>query len=198
MRLVEHVTILSKGNLTSGSEWERVLLDVRDGIDAVRWPPGDAMFTIYPESGKKAGMGNGVKPIKNGFVATLRDRGWKPEGSYPKRSEDGSDSLPGAFDVSVELAGGGYPPFVVEWETGNISSSHRAINKMTMGMLTGRISGGLLIVPTLNLAAYLTDRIGNLRELRPYFRLWQALPIRSGYLGIITVEHDEASYTELA
>ncbi|MGA1841038.1 MAG: hypothetical protein ACMUIU_10470 [bacterium] len=41
--------------------------------------------------------------------------------------------------------------FCVEWETGNISSSHRAINKMALGIIRDILIGGILIVPTRNL-----------------------------------------------
>ena len=43
---------------------------------AVRWPVGAANFTIYPESGKQRGEGNGVLPIKISFVKSLVDAGW--------------------------------------------------------------------------------------------------------------------------
>jgi hypothetical protein len=80
--------------------------------------------------------------------------------------------------------------FAVEWETGNISSSHRAINKMCLGMVKGKIVGGALIVPTRKLYRYLTDRIGNWDELVPYFDFWRSTLVPNGVLEIIAVEHD--------
>jgi hypothetical protein len=53
----------------------------------------------------------------------------------------------------------GRGPVAVEWETGNISSSHRALNKMALGLLNGTIAAGVLIVPSRKLYRYLTDRI---------------------------------------
>jgi Restriction endonuclease BamHI len=85
------------------------------------------------------------------------------------------------------------PPFMAEWETGNISSSHRSMNKLALGVLEGAISGGVLIAPTRDFARYLTDRIGNTRELAPYFRLWQSIKPARGYLAVIAVEHDRTS-----
>jgi hypothetical protein len=58
--------------------------------------------------------------------------------------------------------------FCVEWETGNISSSHRAINKMALGILKDILIGGVLILPTRKMYSYLTDRVGNFPELAPY------------------------------
>src|SRR5207249_1304315 len=90
---------------------------------------------------------------------------------------------------------GSDPPFMVEWETGNISSSHRAMNKMALGLVAGVVAGGVLIVPTHALAKFLTDRIGNVRELVPYFPLWSAIKAKRGYLAVIVVEHDRTDTT---
>ena len=83
--------------------------------------------------------------------------------------------------------------FALEWETGNISSSHRAVNKMSIGLLKKILIGGVLILPTRELYQYLTDRVGNFRELAPYFPMWKALNIEEGLLAIIAVEHDYTS-----
>ena len=83
--------------------------------------------------------------------------------------------------------------FMVEWETGNISSSHRAMNKLAIGLVDGAVSAGVLVLPTKNFAKYLTDRIGNTYDLQPYFQLWSNVVVKRGYLGVIAVEHDAAS-----
>jgi hypothetical protein len=38
--------------------------------------------------------------------------------------------------------------FALEWETGNISSSHRAVNKMVLGWLRGIFLGAVLVLPS--------------------------------------------------
>jgi len=38
-------------------------------------------------------------------------------------------------------------PFAVEWETGNVSSSHRSLNKLSLGIIQEEIVGGALLVP---------------------------------------------------
>lgn len=83
----------------------------------------------------------------------------------------------------------------LEWETGNISSSHRSLNKMCMGLLLGAIKAGILVVPSRELYPYLTDRIGNISELEPYFPLWRATPCEEGVLEIFVIEHDATSDT---
>lgn len=94
---------------------------------------------------------------------------------------------PGALDVCKKINS---ETFVVEWETGNVSSSHRALNKMALLLLDGTITAGFLVVPTKKMYPYLTDRIGNFEELAPYFKLWKNVNIKRGYLEIIAIEHD--------
>lgn len=78
-------------------------------------------------------------------------------------------------------------------ETGNISSSHRALNKMAVGILKGILVGGVLVLPTRKMYKYLTDRIGNFSEIEPYFPLWESLDVKEGYLAVIAIEHDGVS-----
>lgn len=60
-------------------------------------------------------------------------------------------------------------------------------------MIEGRISGGVLVLPTRNMAQYLTDRIGNAEELESYEVLWTRWNELGGdvpYLAVVGVEHD--------
>ena len=81
---------------------------------------------------------------------------------------------------------------VIEWETGNISSSHRSLNKMCLALMGGLVDAAVLIVPSDELRHHLTDRIGNTTELQPYFYFWQGVAprIEKGLMAIIEVEHD--------
>jgi hypothetical protein len=87
--------------------------------------------------------------------------------------------------------------FALEWETGNISSSHRALNKMAVGLLDKVIAGGILVLPSRAMYLYLTDRVGNYSEIQPYFPVWECLgnsgQISDGVLVVIEVEHDALS-----
>lgn len=82
---------------------------------------------------------------------------------------------------------------VVEWETGNISSSHRSLNKMCLALMGGLVDAAVLIVPSAALRPHLTDRIGNITELQPYFYFWQSVAprIEKGLLAVIEVEQDK-------
>jgi hypothetical protein len=48
-------------------------------------------------------------------------------------------------------------------------------------------------VPSRELYKYLTDRVGNMRELEPYLKMWKSLPCKAGVLEIVVIEHDATS-----
>jgi hypothetical protein len=57
---VAHVeTVIHHGAFADSSEWQRIRGQALSAVKAVDWPPGSGSFTIYPESGKKRGEGNG-------------------------------------------------------------------------------------------------------------------------------------------
>jgi hypothetical protein len=181
----EHV-LIAKGAFAASREWKSIRKTVHAAVALVHWPPGSGSFTIYPESGKARGKGNGVTPIKEAAVIHLVQAGWQKECRWPI----GERIRPGKIDAGL-VSRSGLVAF--EWETGNISSSHRALNKMCLGLLTGALKGGFLVVPSRRLYRFLTDRIGNIAELEPYFPLWSATPCADGALEIIVIEHDAES-----
>lgn len=81
----------------------------------------------------------------------------------------------------------------MEWETGNISSSHRALNKIVLGIIQKQIIGGILVLPQRALARYLTDRVGNYEEIAPYLPMYANLAIEEGFMGFISVNYDDVS-----
>lgn len=182
MRL-HHVEILaSDAVIEAGKEYRTIMDEIADAIARIVWPPGSKEFTILPIRKE-----NGVKPIKERFVLRLEEFGWEAE----RRIDLGvTEKRPGPIDVVKRLADGRY--FAVEWETGNISSSHRALNKMVIGLQRGVLMGGVLVLPIRRLYRYLTDRVGNYEELEPYFNVWRTVPV-SGVLAVIAVDYDATS-----
>ncbi|USK71255.1 hypothetical protein [Peribacillus asahii] len=162
-------------------EIEEIKNHVVSSIENMQHPLGSGAFTLY--ASKKA---NGVKPIKDSYMAQQQNHGWILE--Y-KLDVGVTNSRPGPIDAVLPV---GDKYFAVEWETGNISSSHRAINKMIVGMLNGKLIGGILILPSREMYDYLTDRIGNFRELSPYFDVWKKgnYDMEAGYLAVVEIEHD--------
>lgn len=186
MQIVQQEILISKGPFSNSEEWHKIRQNVQKAVCAADWPPGSGSFTIYPESGKKSGEGNGVKPIKNEAIAQLQKYGWQAEQPWPI----GERLRPGNMDAAYQSSTG---TICFEWETGNISSSHRSLNKLCLGLLQGKLTGGFLVVPSRKLYVYLTDRIGNISELEPYFPLWRATPCEHGVLEVIVIEHDHIS-----
>ncbi len=186
MKVVRIETLISVGPFSQSSEWQALRSSIVDSIKKVGWPPRSTTFTIYPELGKERRKGNGVKPIKNGLMKSLARQEWGLEVPL----DIATVTKPGKLDAVFQTSVG---PVALEWETGNISSSHRALNKMALGLNKGALAAGVLVVPSRDLYRYLTDRVGNWSELEPYLDLWKSIPCRSGILEIIVVEHDATS-----
>jgi hypothetical protein len=186
MRIMSVERLIDKGRFSSSKEWKEIEGHLEEAIRRVVWPPGSGKFILHDEPGKGRGEGNGVKPIKDACMVHLRSMGWTLENALPVAAVKQAGALDATFSLGDKF-------FCVEWETGNISSSHRALNKMSLGMLKGTLIGGALIVPTRAMYRYLTDRVGNLAELEPYFDLWRNVGVSEGLLLVIAVEHDAVS-----
>lgn len=196
MKIAETVVLLQRGAFAQSAEWVDVRATIHLAIQQAEWPVGSGSFTIHPESGKKSGQGNGVVPIKAKPMKVLQDAGWKLEYPWEVATKAGvtadkrKGTRPGDIDAAKQFDQG---LVVVEWETGNISSSHRAINKMALGLVAKKCIAGVLVVPNMKLAQYLTDRIGNIEEIRPYIPLWENLSVAEGVLELVVIEQDAES-----
>jgi hypothetical protein len=186
MKIIKVYTLKNRGTYAASEHWQTTRNQIHEAILRCEWPVGSGLFTIYPESGKARGEGNGVKPIRDRFVQSLQEAGWTIEG----KAKNALDERLGDFDA---VLAGPEKPIAVEWETGNISSSHRSMNKLTLLLKTGILSAGVLVVPSRKLYVYLTDRIGNIQEIKPYFALWKSVPLSKGILEIVVIEHDAIS-----
>lgn len=178
MKIIEEKYFISTGSFYESEVFNSLIKEVKHGIGLVTWPKESSSFAINPTF-----KGNGVKPIKDQFIEYLASMGWLKE----QRISIVDGINVGPIDVIKKTELG---MFAVEWETGNISSSHRALNKLAVGIIENHIVGGILILPVKNLAKYLTDRIGNYEEISPYFIMYQNLKIDNGLLGIISVDYD--------
>lgn len=187
MRLVRQQH-LKRGSLFDSPVHEQIEKDIKDAVEAIKWPANAETFTINPTK-----KGNGVKPIKEAFTLMLESRGWTTEERLALVRETNN---PGPIDAVKVLPDDSL--FLVEWETGNISSSHRALNKIlaacyhaNKGDTPYRIAGGALILPMKDLAQYLTDRVGNFEELSAYFDyLGNATQVGDATLTIYGVAED--------
>jgi|GEM_PF-161032 len=216
MKVTHIETLISEGTYPASDEWVAQRSRIKRAIEGTVWPLDSDKFTIHAQSGKKSGEGNGVKPIKamtldaltNGNMEShskLRKAGklptfpsWVMEVPFPpiptpakprKKSDPKATRVPrpGKSDL-IYLNGEGLICF--EWETGNVSSSHRSLNKLAQGLMLGHIQAGVLVVPTKKMAQYLTDRVGNLEELEWYFPLWKSVRCANGVLEVFAIEQD--------
>ncbi len=182
MKILQINFLLRVGNFGHSFFFESLLNEIKNAIHSVTWPPGSDRFILFPEKKK-----NGVVPIKENCTLYLADQGWL----LGHRVKVASRLRPGPMDAVKTMPDGRL--FAFEWETGNISSSHRALNKIGIGLLDGTLIGGILILPSRNMYQFLTDRIGNYAEIEPYFPIWQNLSIKEGVLAVIEIEHDDIS-----
>ncbi|MFO7816334.1 MAG: hypothetical protein R6V39_01435 [Desulfovibrionales bacterium] len=182
MKIVKIEFLVKSGFFHQSSEFEVLFDEVKNAIYSVTYPERSKEFVLYPV--KNA---NGVVPIKKGFLGFLDSNKWMLE----HRMSIASRLRPGPVDAVKQLSDGRF--FAVEWETGNISSSHRALNKMAVGLLDGILAGGVLILPSRNMYTYLTDRVGSYSEIEPYFPVWRNLVVNEGVLSVIEIEHDSES-----
>src|SRR6266567_6334340 len=184
MKIIQTVDILRKGTFADSEIAKQIQKEIASAIAEISWPPGEKGFFLNPASkGKKRGEGNGVKPIKEACITYLKSKGWVNESTCRPKGVAGTGPVDAVKQTYFGL-------FAVEWETGNISSSHRALNKICLGVLNKELCGGILILPSNALYPFLTDRIGNYRELIPYLPLWKSLPYTEGLIALIVVEQD--------
>jgi Restriction endonuclease BamHI len=180
VKLVEFHDILNHERFETSENLRKAWEDIKTAIRVTDWPHGSGTFTIFP--GKQA---NGVDLIKTPCLKKLGDLGWLTE-KLPTIKE--GILTYGDLDALLNTPEG---PVAFEWETGNISSSHRAINKLLLTSQVGDLLGSFLVVPSSALYTFLTDRVGNIRELLPYFPLWKSVVGAKGGLRIVVVEHDK-------
>jgi len=128
--------------------------------------------------------GNGVKPIKIESIQHLKNNGWIPE---HKMNLEGMKAKPLDAHKSFGKTRVGF-----EWETGNISSSFRALMKLYKAVIEAQIDFGVHVIPSRAFYKYLTDRIGNIRELEPYLDIYKRIKLPSNAcILIIVIEHDK-------
>ena len=182
MKLLRVESLIETGSFPLSLQYKEILFDIQTAIRQVVWPPESESFTIYPER-----RGNGVRPIKQNCMAYLLSKGWRME----TRLNIATRIKPGPIDAVTTIEG--YGDFALEWETGNVSSSHRSLDKMAIGLLEKSLIGGILVVPSRSFYRFLTDRIGNFSEIEPYFTLYKGLNVPEGVLAVIEIEHDRES-----
>jgi hypothetical protein len=116
---------------------------------------------------------NGVVPVKEGCYQLLEEKyGWYREKPLNTFSEKG-----GPIDVYKEFESDHeFLRVGLEFETGNISSAHRSMNKLALGIRNNDLDFAVLMMPIHDLSYFLTDRVSNYEELEPYYPLVEEYP----------------------
>lgn len=208
MKWLRTLVLFDQGAVISSADWRTVHESYVRAIGKIDHPKGSGRFKIRERVrlGNGQWARNGVHYPRTYFLELMLEEGWQPEGGvdlshrkqppvvlYPSLESyvEPITSRFGGFDF-VTIAENG-TRIAIEWETGNISSSHRSMNKLAIALGNGIIDVGVLIVPSRKLYDHLTDRTGNIGELSGYLSMWEGLKssVERGLLAITVVEHDE-------
>lgn len=212
MKWLRTLVLFDKGDVISSEDWKTVHTSYVRAINSIDHPAGAGTLTLREKVKLPNGQWqrNGVGYLRTRFLNSMRDtERWHAEGDvdlardrkqppillYPSLEQyrEPITSDFGGFDFMTTAANG--TRIAIEWETGNISSSHRSMNKLAIALSNGVVDVGILIVPSRKLYEHLTDRIGNIGELSGYLSMWEGLKsvVTRGLLGITVVEHDALS-----
>lgn len=141
--------------------------EVITAMCSVTNPKGAHTFTIN-NSEKNI---NGVVPIKEPCYEMLENTFlWfreKPLSVLKEEKQKG-----GPIDIYKEFTnqtGKIIKRVGLEFETGNISSAHRSLNKLLLGLNRMELDLAIIMMPVFELSYFLTDRVSNYEELEPYF-----------------------------
>jgi hypothetical protein len=211
MKWLRTLVVFGSGKVLGSPTWDQVHQSYLRAIKSIEHPTGTGKLVLRRAVKRTGGRDqrNGVVPLRQKFLDFLvRSEGWTEEQDtaisrlrlqtevslYPGKGKhtEPVESDFGEFDF-LTTRGPEQLRVAIEWETGNISSSHRSLNKLAIALEAGAINAGVLIVPSRDLYEHLTDRIGNIRELAGYLPLWKAVGanVTNGLLAITVVEHDE-------
>lgn len=211
MKWLRTLVLFDRGDLVSSSDWESIHQSFVRSIGSIDSPKGSGRLVLRRKKQdpiSKQWNRNGVGFLRSRFLEHMvENEGWHAEGEvdlqnleekpelrlYPSMEaySEPITSAFGDFDFVTTTASG--IRVAIEWETGNISSSHRSLNKLSIVLAAKKIQAGVLILPSRNLYEHLTDRIGNIGELSPYLGMWKSMgaSVERGMLAIAVVEHDE-------
>jgi Restriction endonuclease BamHI len=209
MKWLRTLILFDQGDVIASPDWSALHESYVRSIQSVDFPEGSGTLTLRRKFQKldKQWDRNGVVYLKNRFFDHMqRVEGWEAEANvdlaadreqppirlYPSLEpyREPITSKFGGFDLMTTTDSG--LRIAIEWETGNISSSHRSMNKLAIALGAGIIEVGVMIVPSREFYAHLTDRIGNIGELSGYLAMWESMKfsVKRGLLALTVVEHD--------
>lgn len=192
MKIINIFSLIDTNKASSSSVWKRASKEITSAISKVVNPPNSDKLTLRKISKDKK-QRNGVTILKSLFASNILNQSKQWHSEYNVKTTTENNFKVGKTDFVFIDEATNLPLVLVEWETGNISSSHRSLNKMVLALKYKIVSHAVLVLPSRSLYTHLTDRIGNEQELSPYYDLWESFKnfIPKGSLFIYVVEHDE-------
>ena len=163
MKWLRTLLLFDQGNIAASFDWRSIHDSYVRSIQAIDFPEGSGTLTLRKKKKRPDGQWdrNGVNYLKARFIRNIKEvEGWRAEGQvdlsrdrqqppiklYPSmeayREPITSDF--GGFDFVTTGPQG--TRVAIEWETGNISSSHRSMNKLAIALGNGIVEVGGLIV----------------------------------------------------
>lgn len=160
--------------------------EVVTSMASTTWPTDSEIFTIN-NSEKNA---NGVVPLKDRCYIMLEETfNWYREKPLDVLSIEKSKG--GPIDVYKEfIEDNAIKRVGMEFETGNIGSAHRSMNKLILGINRQEIDLAIILMPVSQLSYFLTDRVSNFEELEPYFENTNGKPFV--YIGFNAEAYDSS------
>jgi hypothetical protein len=208
MQWLRTMILFDRGGIAANPDWQAIHSSFVRSIQSIDFPAGSGALTLRRKVQRDDGQWNrnGVVYLKQRFLHNIvQTERWQPESRVTVvRGEPTEVTLFPSLQSHTEPVATGFGPFdfvthgpnglrvAIEWETGNISSSHRSMNKLAIAVKSGVVDAGLMIVPSRDLYEHLTDRIGNINELSGYLSMWKGMgeSVERGLLAIVVVEHD--------
>jgi hypothetical protein len=210
MRWLRTLILFDKGGVVASDDWAKVHQSYVRSINSIDHPRHSGKLTLRRKKKLPKGqwLRNGVGALREQFLTHLCEtEGWRKEENvnlgrdrsqpairlYPSMEEYREPIVSDFGEFDFVTTGKHGLRVAIEWETGNISSSHRSMNKLSIALSNGIVDAGVLILPSKLLYDHLTDRIGNIGELSGYLAMWEGLKatVSKGLLAITVVEHDE-------
>jgi Restriction endonuclease BamHI len=209
MKWLRTLIIFDQGNVINSTDWAKVHTSFVNSIKSIDNPAGSGRLKLKRKTRVNGKWKrNGVGYLRSRFLEHMvTTEKWRSEGIvdlaktraqvntrlYPSLEdyEEPITSKFGGFDFATTGPNG--TKIAIEWETGNISSSHRSLNKLSIALSSGILQVGVLVIPSRLLYEHLTDRIGNVGELAGYLAFWESVRVTvpRGLLAVTVVEHDE-------
>jgi hypothetical protein len=179
MKIVRTEYLVCAGDFAESLEWERIQGDIACGIVAIcRIKPG----CKASEMENRSSRGKHAYPLwRQAFAAKLETLGWLPNVHFNNTPLQ----LCTPFDLGLAIRNGN---FCVELATGDLSHTIMVLNKLTLGILSGVLVGGVMVMLNEERRAKFAAERLSFDALQMYFDVWKAVKVPEGLLVVIAAE----------